>query len=168
MTFDQACEAYRIGLERLKAAKKRKGRHRFDWTPTESTERHYQGMSAISESLGSLQTNRRWISQGLVPDRKKDGDLEGGIGVRWTWRESGRLIVHEDQTNVGELLVVGPRFPLRVVGWYPVPDAMRPEWWDTKQRRPAFFVPQEELRDWRELVLVDAELTDQAIRWGFR
>lgn len=110
-------------------------------------------MSAMSEYFVALETGREWLSSGLVPDAPDDGDVAGGISVRWTVLEHGCLIVHEDEKDhLRCVLVVGPSYPLRIVGWAYAHEAKKPEFWKTNVRFPAYFV-----RPWRDIRLLQTD-----------
>jgi hypothetical protein len=135
-------EAYAIGVRRCGAANRRGAKHRYDYDPLPAKEQHWHGMSAVSEWTVAELTGRRWISMGDRPDRPGEGDVEGGLQVRWTDRPDGSLIVHRDEPEPFFVLVVGPAAPLRVVGWVTREVGQQERWWRADVRKPAFFVPQ--------------------------
>src|SRR5215471_11869791 len=107
MTLDQAREAYRYGVARSAAARRRNGVHRFGWHPSPREQRHIDGMSAVAEYFVALETGRTWTSSGTTPDVTDAGDVDGAISVRWTSRHNGCLIVHEDEApHLRAVLVV--------------------------------------------------------------
>ena len=107
-------------------------------------------------------TGRKWISSGTVPDGPLDGDVSGGLQVRWTERRDGRLIVRpSDPDSLVCVLVVGPVDSMEVVGWLPCAECKRSYWLGAPGHRPAaYFVPQQVLRPIEELAL-DARRTGE-------
>lgn len=156
MTIEEARAAYRYGVERNILSRHQGRTHRFGWSPSLREQRYIDGMSAVAECLVSSETGRAWMC-GFETDDPNDGDVHGGISVRWTPRHSGCLIVHEDEpANLRAVLVVGPRPQwMRIVGWVRIRDAQNPAYWRTGVRHPAFFVPQSApiWRDIRELAV---------------
>jgi hypothetical protein len=146
VTREQLEAAYRLGLARNDAKRARPGsKHLFGWTPTREEERRFDGMSVAAEHLVAEVTHRAWLSSGNTPDAPEDGDVEGGLCVRWTKLEAGCLLMHpKDQDHLYGVLVVGARLlELRVVGWRQVVACKEPQWWRERGVRfPAFFVPQ--------------------------
>ena len=160
LSIEEARDAWKFGVARTEARKAAGGVHRFGWRPAPDQERAFSGMSAVAERLVAAETGRAWSSCGWVPDAPEDGDVEGGISVRWTPYEHGSLIVHPDEPpTLRAVLVVGPTFSaLRIVGWLWVLEAQRPEYWRPKSKRiraAAFFVPQT-AKIWRPLSELEA------------
>lgn len=103
--------------------------------------------SSVAELMVARALGRKWLSDGLQPDRPEDGDVEGGISVRWTARTNGCLIVHEDEPDeLISVLVVGHAPDCEIKGWLQTYEAKVPSYWRSNVRHPAFFVPQEALR----------------------
>lgn len=107
--------------------------------------------SACAELAVAKALDRYW-SDVPVPDH--DGDVGDGLQVRHTLRQDGRLIVHrEDEDGHDFVLVRGeaPRFD--VAGFLPGVEAKREVYWTDPGTagRPAFFVPAEKLRPVQEL-----------------
>jgi len=95
--------------------------------------------------------------------RKLPGDV-GQWQVRSTWRENGRLIVHdEDNDATVFVLVVGTAPSYRIAGWIRAIDAKKKEFWDSGDGRNAYFVPQSSLNPWsqRPVEPVDSELDNR-------
>ena len=144
MTREQARWAYRAGVARSREARGNGQRHRFGYRPTMREEDHIGGMSAVAEYAVALATRRPWIAVMMDgPDDPIQNDIWGGISVRWTPRADGSLIVHEDEPDhLKCVLVVGESFPVTVIGWMPITECKRRQFWRTNVRHPAFFVPQ--------------------------
>jgi hypothetical protein len=144
VTDEQAREAYRIGLRRSRAARARGGEHRYGLTLTDEECDILHGHSAVAEQFVALTTGRRWLSTGDVPDDPDAGDVEGGIGVRWTERDDYSLIVHpEDKDHLLMALVTGPWPAMTIRGWRYCDECKEQRWWRVQGVRwPAFFVPQ--------------------------
>lgn len=98
----------------------------------------------------------------LLRLRLLDGDLFGGadlesnIDVKWTHRRSGHMIVQKRSLVVGMnyLQVVGTMPRYLVVGWLPSESVDSDEYLRQNpynSSRPAFWIPQHALLDWRLL-----------------
>jgi hypothetical protein len=159
LSVEEMRAAYAKGLARHDAARARSGEHRYGFKGINRPEA--DGESAVAEAMVARMLGRRWLSDGVVPDRPEDGDVEGGISVRHTLHPTGRLVVHlpvevedDGSERVGDLpdqvgvLVVGAAPDQRVVGWMLHEHAQDVRfWWADAPKRPAFFVPQDELRN---------------------
>lgn len=81
--------------------------------------------------------------------------LPGDAGVyqvRSTTHESGQLVVYEHDDAAAIFVLVTGRVPVFTVrGWLRGGLARRAEWWREKAKVPAYFVPQQELREMSEL-----------------
>lgn len=80
---------------------------------------------------------------------RPDRDDVAGLQVRCTTRQNGSLIVHPaDPDELVCVLVLADldRLSFTVAGWMRTAEAKRQEWWRTDTGRPAYFVPQHELR----------------------
>src|SRR5262245_34292918 len=74
-----------------------------------------------------------------------------GWQVRTTAWDTGKLRVHPEDVDTDRFVLVTGRAPVFTIrGFMFGGPAKNPEWWVTKTGRPAFFVPQHELRviDW--------------------
>ena len=155
LTLEEARAAYRVGLRRHAAARARGGQHRHGWTDANSTpgeRRDTDGQSAVAEALVAKALGRPWLSTGDTPDAPEDGDVGGGVSVRWTPRLNGCLIVHEDEPpQLVCVLVVGRAPGQRIAGWIHCQEAQASAYWRTNVRHPAHFVPQSALRPISEL-----------------
>lgn len=154
LTVEEMREAYGVGLARHMAARARgaKQLHGFD-QDSAATQKHLDGCSAVAELLVARRLNREWLSSGMVPDRPEDGDVSGGVMVRWTPREDGSLILHpSDHDALYAVLVVGDPPEQRIMGWIPTAYGKQEWWWREDVRAPAFFVPQSKLYPINELL----------------
>jgi hypothetical protein len=101
---------------------------------------------AIGEATVSQALDVYWPCGRRGPDRA--GDV-GRYHVRTTSHPDGRLILHpDDPDDAAHLLVVpAPNLPeMRIVGWCWGYEGKKPEHWDSRTGRPAFFVPRSVLR----------------------
>jgi len=99
---------------------------------------------AVAKTLGVY-----WHAYARNP-KDLPGDV-GGWQVRSTWRTTGRLIIHPEDTDAAVfVLVVGQAPYYRIAGWIRGLDAKRDEWWKEGDGRPAYFVPQRDLIPWEE------------------
>ena len=80
-------------------------------------------------------------------------DCIAGTEVRATERDNGCLILRDnDPDDRRYVLVVGSAPKLRIAGWLVGADGKRPEFLRNPHgHRPAWFVPQDNLRPWAEL-----------------
>lgn len=80
-------------------------------------------------------------------------DVGGVVEVRTAHRATDSLIVHpDDKDAVPFVLVLGDQAPaMRLAGWLWGHEAKQERWWKQTER-PAFFVPQDDLRSMDELV----------------
>jgi hypothetical protein len=80
--------------------------------------------------------------------------LEGDVGkvqVRHTARADGCLLLHDrDKSDVPFVLVVGHYPALRIVGWCLGSYGKDKRYWREDTGRPAYFVPQSDLRPMEE------------------
>jgi hypothetical protein len=153
LSLDEARDAYRVGLARYRAARDRGGTHRYGWEGPLSGDGIVDGQSAVAEALVAKALGREWLSSGLVPDRPENGDVSGGISVRWTPRLNGSLIIHEDEPDhLRAVLVVGAAPHQEIRGWISVAEGKQVGIWRTDVRFPAFFVPQRALHPIGRLV----------------
>ena len=97
---------------------------------------------AVSKALGVY-----W--SGLAGQGARDVT---GCEVRHTERDQGRLILHpSDPDDVPFVLVTGSRGDYVIRGWIYGAEGKQDMWWDdpTGKGRPAFFVPQHALNEWK-------------------
>ena len=72
-----------------------------------------------------------------------------GTIVRSTWRQAGRLIIHEHDHDGGAYVLVTGSVPCyRVAGWIRGVDAKTARFWANGDGRGGYFVPQSELHPW--------------------
>ncbi len=140
LTREQARDAYRIGTKRTKHHEAKGSSHHFNLMRS-SADRHRDGMAAVAEA-----TVAAYLGLDLVRDAHgaDDGtDVGGMVGVRWTVKPHGGLIIHpEDGAYIPQVLVIGWTYPLRCVGWITPANARLPEYWRENIRSPAYIVPQ--------------------------
>jgi hypothetical protein len=122
---------------------KRGGKHEWGMSEENAWHAHIEGV------LGELAL-AKW--QGVYWSlttfaKRNDGDV-GKDEVRTTHHENGRLIMHpEDSDDRKYWLVTGSMGEYQIRGWLYGRDGKQERWWadPAKNRRPAYWVPQEEL-----------------------
>lgn len=83
---------------------------------------------------------------GAIQPDHAEGDLGNGLGVRYTPREDGCLIIHPRDSDLAtHVLVTGAIPTFNVVGSIWGALAKKEQWWRTDTGRPAYFVPQSAL-----------------------
>jgi hypothetical protein len=88
-----------------------------------------------------------WFWKSVAHDPKQLAGDVGKAQIRSTDRENGSLIVHKDDPNEATfVLVVGQIPEFNIAGWIIGKDAKQNEWWRTDTGRPAYFVPQDALK----------------------
>lgn len=116
--------------------------------------RHMRGLAFAAERLVSLTLGRRWLNDGRDgPEDPNEGDVEGGISVRWTRHMTGGLPQRPgDKEHLSVVLVTGELPPEYIIrGWLPALDARREEWWQADFPYPCWLAPQDKLRPIWEL-----------------
>lgn len=99
-------------------------------------------VGAIGEIAVAKALRVYWNGNGT--DRKRP-DV-GPWDVRSTSLPHGKLIIHKNDPDERVIFLVTGKAPtLSVRGWLRAIDGKRPEYWDDKKPRPAFFVPQDKL-----------------------
>lgn len=99
--------------------------------------------SALAKALGQY-----WRGAGPLDERHHPDVAD--FDVRATKYENGHLIIHPDDANKRRFyLVTGSDGEYRIAGWCYGEEGKRERWWrdPTGKGRPAFFVPQSELRE---------------------
>lgn len=101
--------------------------------------------SAASEAAVAKALNLYW-SPGGVRATADVGDL---VQVRWSSRPNARLILHNEDTDLQPFVLVTGTVPnFAVVGWILGSEGKQEKYWsDPGTGRPAYFVPQDELKD---------------------
>lgn len=141
-----------VGVQRqvLNLSQGKHDAHRFDGDPWSV---HING--ALAELAFAKATGRYWLA--LTKDPKTlPGDV-GGDQIRSTSRSDGSLILHpEDSDEARFYLVVGtcPRYT--IVGWVYGSEGKNRTFWREDTGRPAFFVPQSQLRPVEKALAVAA------------
>lgn len=113
--------------------------HRYGDPPQDDWGVHIE--ACASEMAVAKAYNLYWEPVARRPENLA-GDV-GNLQVRSTWRENGRLILHDrDPDDAVFVLVTGkiPSFDVR--GWILGRDGKAKEHWDEGDGRPAYFVPQ--------------------------
>lgn len=96
---------------------------------------------AVAKHLGLF-----WGPAESAAADKAAGDLPGGIQIRWTRRDNGKLILHtRDADEHRFVLVCGAMPTFRIAGAIRGRDGKIQDFWWTQAPRPAFFVPQSAL-----------------------
>lgn len=106
-------------------------------------------LGAVGEFVASLAFGVPWRGPG-----KFRGDDIPGFQVRASRRSNGDLILHKtDGDDDRFVLVTGQTLQWKVVGWIKGRDGKQERFWnDPVGGRPAYFVPQSELRPIEELI----------------
>jgi hypothetical protein len=121
----------------------RGGKH--EWGMTDDNAWHFHIEGVLAELALAKYQNVYWSLTTFA--RRGDGDV-GKDEVRQTGRDSGRLIMHpEDLDDRKYWLVTGNMGVYMIRGWLYGREGKQEHWWGdpAKTRRPAYFVPQEEL-----------------------
>lgn len=100
--------------------------------------------AAAAEAVVAKYLNLYWNPGGM----NAPADVGDKVQVRWSHRPDARLIVHvKDHTDQPFVLVTGQLPHFTLVGWMVGRDAQQECYWvDPGTGRPAFFVPQSDLR----------------------
>ena len=94
--------------------------------------------------------NLHWEAVVESPAKDLMGDVGGVLEVRSTWRVSGRLILHKrDRDDFPFVLAIGKGRHWRLAGWMRGEEGKKRKYWDEAVPRPAYFVPQQDLKDCR-------------------
>jgi hypothetical protein len=100
---------------------------------------------AIAEYVVAKALNRFWLPV-AANHRTLEGDV-GRLQVRSTRLHAGSLILHHrDPDDAGYVLVIANPPTYRLAGWCYGHEGKRQHFWREDTGRPAFFVPQGELR----------------------
>jgi hypothetical protein len=115
---------------------------------------HYNILGAIGElAVAKYLSVKENVFSDKVPNRNSE-DLPGNIDVKTTDKHAGRLIVQHDADpeKIFVLVTVTDNRTAWIQGWSYGHEAMRGRYWDSPVRgRPAFFVPQKNLREVSQL-----------------
>jgi len=145
-----------VGQRRQESAKKAGRAEAHGHTDDEAKGTWDHILGATGECAAAKGLNRFWF-QPVFADRHL-GDIGVGLHVRSTDWKTGSLIVHESDPDDGVfiLAIQDGSIPERwdIIGWIVARDAKKEEhWWDiTRTKRPAYFVPQWELKSMELLV----------------
>lgn len=107
------------------------------------------GEMAVASFLGL----KNWLYSETMAVRGSC-DLPGMIDVKTRKGHNRDLIVQKDENPRKKLVLVTIEEDIIIRGWCLSQDAMQPRYWaDPAKGRPAYFVPQRELRDIFSLVV---------------
>lgn len=144
LTIPEVMQAAFVGIMRRVNALKSGWTDRYG-SPKNAWNSDIEGCCAemvVAKSLGVF-----WQGFSKAP-RKLPGDI-GQWQVRSTWREKGRLIVHDEDNDAAVfVLVVGSAPHYNIAGWMRAADAKNKDWLDSGDGRTAYFVPQSALHPW--------------------
>lgn len=174
-TKEQIEWARNIGLERCTSQRKRGSKNNFDLpygADKNSTDIHYKthANSAVAENELAVYLGLKWLSTGDKADKPEDGDIEGGIQVRWTPNINYSLIVREPDLDWQiYVLVVGEIPDMVIVGWFYGHEAKEKDkngkylYWRDNVPDPAWFVPQRALHSKESLkeLVCDVHISPQ-------
>lgn len=152
LTKAEADAAYARGTQRNQGHESRGVGHKYGLERNPAIDPRRHGMAAMAEATVAAMLRSTW-DQSI--DGADDGsDVGGRVGVRWTEHPNGCLLLHDsDRSDIPQVLVIGPAYPLRVVGWAWPDDVRLPKFWrEHGVRHPAYFVPQYALRPVPELL----------------
>lgn len=143
-------EAYDIGAARHERHAIKGTKHHYQRLRS-AADRENDAMAAAAEATVAAYFGMDWVRDTKGPDA--GADVGGVIGVRWTPKPNGGLFIQpKDRDDIPQVLVVGWKYPLRIVGWFWPSEARRPEFWRTNIRNPTHIVPQESLRSMDSLI----------------
>jgi hypothetical protein len=154
LTWSEVAIAARIGEARTirNRAKGREHRHNHpqpgaaDWTTD---------IEAACAEVAAAKGLGVYMPIATTPDEDRLGDLGYGIHVRHSERDDARLILHPDDQDDGYYVLVTGLAPTYCLPGFIRGDEGKVEryWCDpTGKKRPAFFVPQNELHPIEGLV----------------
>lgn len=105
-----------------------------------------EGELAVSKALG-IPWDGKWLPVSIWDSWKIDGHDVGGLEVRTTNYQTGRLILQKrDKDYSPYLLVISSRPSFRLAGWVLGHEGKQDRYWATHVPRPCFMVPQNELK----------------------
>lgn len=137
-------EAYDIGAARQERHAIKGTKHHYHRLRS-TADRENDAMAAAAEATVAAYFGMDWVRDTKGPDA--GADVGGVIGVRWTSNPRGGLFIQpKDRDDIPQVLVIGWKYPLRIVGWFWPSEARRPEFWRAGIRNPTHIVPQESLR----------------------
>jgi hypothetical protein len=148
-------QALDIARRRQEAALKKNRPSAHGYDESDPLKVHLQG--SVAELAISLITGEPWHGylEVLSEGAKKPPDVGANLQVRSTDYPTGHLIVHpgdSDQDLFILAIVRGRNITLK--GWLPGYEAKQPKYWGDKfrNRRPAYFIPQNDLRPCEALI----------------
>jgi hypothetical protein len=143
LSWFEVYRAAECGAMRQIEALKRGRPHRYGTPPQDEWGVHVEACGA--EMAVAKAYNLYWEPVARSPE-KLAGDV-ADLQVRSTWRDNGRLILHDpkDANDAVFVLVTGrlPTFTVR--GWITGANGKQQRYWDEGDGRPAYFVPQSAL-----------------------
>jgi hypothetical protein len=150
LTFGQMMLAGTVGVTRRAAHTSRGWQQRFGAPPASNGGWEIDVMACQAEMAVALYLNLFWCAS-LNDFGQRD--VGGLVEVRACSQEHYRLILHEDDPDDAPFVHVwahSPEFTFK--GWIFGRDGKRRDFWeDPAGGRPAFFVPNDQLRPMHEL-----------------
>lgn len=151
----QYLEALDIAKKRQAGALKKQRHSAHGYNENDPLKVHIQG--TVAELGISLITGQQWHAylEVLTGGTGKPPDVGEKLQVRSTEYSTGHLIAHpsDSDEDIFVLVIVRGR-DLIVKGWLPGHEAKQQKYWGDKFKngRPAYFVPQTDLRPCKALV----------------
>ena len=139
LTAEEQALATTAATARFARRRSNGSQHRWNRTDTHTTAKETEAIGA--EIAAARATGRRWQDTD-TPDH--NGDIGEGIQVRHTQYQTGRLLIHPDDCDDHQFILVTGAYPdYTVAGWTTGRQAKQDEFWQELQRgRPCFAVPQ--------------------------
>lgn len=137
-----------VGKERRRLALENRRFQPYGEPPGDLVENDVRGAAAEYAVHIALRLPWKPLKKTLHDNHR---DVSGNEVRSTAWRH-GCLLVHDrDCDSAPFILVTGEMPSLRIVGWLYGRECKRPEFWRHDRPRPAYFVPQSELRSMEEL-----------------
>lgn len=145
LSIEEMRHAASAGVERRLRAIANGRAHRYAWDGVGEWDTDLQAAGA--ELAVAKASGRYWVDT-AAPDA--EGDVGERVQVRWTRRENGSLILHDtDPDDHAFVLVCGTMPKFTIPGWLFGVAGKIPSFHRTDTGRPAYFVPQAALREFR-------------------
>ena len=132
-----------VGLMRKLVGRKRGLQHAHNYQGDDQWSMDIE--AAASEAAVAKVLNLYWSPGGV----RATADVGDSVQVRWSNRKNARLILHKEDNATQPFVLVTGRVPhLVVVGWILGSEGQQDRYWtDPGTGRPAYFVPQADLKD---------------------